>query len=402
MGFISGYPKDVDISLSDKLLGTDAENSSFTKNFEIADVVSFLRTQNIGSQGPIGPQGIQGNTGAAGAVGPAGLNWQGTWVSGTTYFENDAVSYNGASWFLYTVDNDGSENESPQDDTSHWALLASQGATGPVGVQGPTGAQGPSGTTTYTEESKNTNSLSVAENPATPTSKITKNFTRAYVTSAIDNFLGLSNIGKVTGDFFVVQNKSTTLDLVIVPIDYARFLQPSGFASQVNFTLGPNRYARFTLTDTTSGSDKVFMVEVINPLGAVGIVKTTKITITEAQILNMFSSPVSILQSFQAGVIRIPTSIICKRASSIGTAYTVAANQFKLSNNYGDTFTMNFFNTPLSSVNGSSFTLLSIYGLNAATNSLEAMEYFLGAYTSNPTAGTGDIDIYITYNEIRL
>jgi len=399
MGFISGYPKDVDISLSDKLLGTDAENSSFTKNFEIADVVSFLRTQNIGSQGPQGPQGVQGNTGAAGAVGPAGLNWQSAWVSGTSYVADDAVGYGGASWFCILATSGAT---TPDLDTTHWALLASQGANGPAGVAGPTGAQGPSGTTTYTEESKNTNSLSVAGNPATPTSKITKNFTRAYVTSAIDNFLGLSNIGKVTGDFFVVQNKSTTLDLVIVPIDYARFLQPSGFASQVNFTLGPNRYARFTLTDTTSGSDKVFMVEVINPLGAVGIVKTTKITITEAQILNMFSSPVSILQSFQAGVIRIPTSIICKRASSIGTAYTVAANQFKLSNNYGDTFTMNFFNTPLSSVNGSSFTLLSIYGLNAATNSLEAMEYFLGAYTSNPTAGTGDIDIYITYNEIRL
>lgn len=149
MGKISSYPKDVDISLTDKLLGTDAENSSFTKNFEVSDVVSFLRTQSIGSQGPIGPQGIQGATGPAGAVGPAGLNWQGTWVSGTLYNQNDAVSYNGASWFLYTIDNEGSENESPQDNASNWALLASQGATGPAGAQGPTGAQGPQGSFAY-------------------------------------------------------------------------------------------------------------------------------------------------------------------------------------------------------------------------------------------------------------
>ena len=400
MARISTYPKDTNISLTDKLLGSDAENSLSTKQFEITDVVSFLRTQNIGSQGPIGPQGIQGTAGVAGPIGPAGLTWQGAWVSMGSYFPDDVVSFNGASYFCLNEIADSTE--SPYDDTTNWALLASQGATGPAGAQGPTGAQGPSGTTTYTEESKNTNSSSIAGNPATTTSKITKNFTRAYVTSAIDNFLGLSNIGKVTGDFFVVQNKSTTLDLVIIPIDYARFLQPNGFSSQINFTLGPNRYARFTLTDTTSGSDKTFMVEVINPLGAVGVVKTQKITITEAQILNMFSSPVSILQSFQAGVIRIPTSIICKRASSIGTAYTVAANQFSLSNNYGASFTLNFYNTPLSSVNGSSFTLLNIYGLDASTNALEASEYFLGAYVSNPTGGTGDIDIYITYNEITL
>ena len=274
MARISTYPKDTDISLTDRLLGTDAENSLSTKQFEITDVVSFLRTQNLGTQGPRGPQGVQGNPGTAGAVGPAGLNWQGAWVSMGSYFPDDAVGFGGASYFCLNEIADSTE--SPYDDTTNWALLASQGAQGIQGVQGIPGA-------------------------------------------------------------------------------------PS--------------------------SD---------------IVKTKKITITQAQILNMFSSPVSILQSLEAGVIRIPTSIICKRASSVGTAYVVAANQFKLSNNYGASFTMSFYNTPLSSVNGSSFTLLNIYGLDASTNALESSEYFLGAYVSNPTDGTGDINIYITYNEITL
>jgi hypothetical protein len=44
MGFISEYPKDTNISLTDKLLGTDAENSSATKNFEIADFISFVKS----------------------------------------------------------------------------------------------------------------------------------------------------------------------------------------------------------------------------------------------------------------------------------------------------------------------------------------------------------------------
>jgi len=142
MGFISSYPKDTNISLQDKLLGTDAENSLFTKNFEISDFVTFLRTQSIGSQGPTGPQGIQGPVGTPGAVGPAGLTWRGTWVSGTSYIANDAVSYSGASWFCISAT---SGTTTPNLATSNWALLASQGAIGPAGAQGPTGPQGPSG-----------------------------------------------------------------------------------------------------------------------------------------------------------------------------------------------------------------------------------------------------------------
>lgn len=44
MGFISGYLKDTNISLTDKLLGTDADNSLLTKNFEISDLISFIKS----------------------------------------------------------------------------------------------------------------------------------------------------------------------------------------------------------------------------------------------------------------------------------------------------------------------------------------------------------------------
>ena len=90
-------------------------------------------TLTPGPQGPAGPQG---------AVGPAGLEWKGQWVSGTTYYENEAVGFDGASYFLFTEDNVGSQSEDPVTDNNHWALLASQGAVGPQGI---TGAQGPIG-----------------------------------------------------------------------------------------------------------------------------------------------------------------------------------------------------------------------------------------------------------------
>jgi hypothetical protein len=101
-----------------------------------------------GNQGPIGNTGVQGVPGVqgiqgpAGAVGPAGLNWEGAWVSGTSYVVNDAVAYGGASYFCI---NATSGTTNPAADTANWALLASQGAVGPQGIQGLQGIQGVAG-----------------------------------------------------------------------------------------------------------------------------------------------------------------------------------------------------------------------------------------------------------------
>jgi len=96
-----------------------------------------------GEPGPIGPQGEIGLTGAPGAVGPAGLTWQGEWVSGTSYIEDDAVGNNDGSYFCILA-TDGTIE--PYLDTTHWALLALQGAVGPAGEQGPIGPEGPAST----------------------------------------------------------------------------------------------------------------------------------------------------------------------------------------------------------------------------------------------------------------
>jgi len=90
-----------------------------------------------GSQGPIGPQGVPG------PVGPAGLNWQGAWSALGTYVIDDAVGYNGASWFC--IANVGPSATTPDIDPLNWALLASQGSPGSQGPQGIQGVPGPSG-----------------------------------------------------------------------------------------------------------------------------------------------------------------------------------------------------------------------------------------------------------------
>ena len=123
-----------------------------------------------GAQGPAGPQGVPG------PVGPAGLNWQGAWSASGTYVVDDAVGYAGASYFC--IANVGPSAVNPATDTVNWALLASQGATGPQGPQGIQGPVGPSGTgvpgttvgqTTYWNGSQFTPTLTLYNNGGTGT-----------------------------------------------------------------------------------------------------------------------------------------------------------------------------------------------------------------------------------------
>jgi hypothetical protein len=91
-------------------------------------------TSTPGATGPTGATGPMGPAGVAGPVGPAGLNWQGSWSAAGTYVVDDAVGYGGASWFC--IANVGPTATTPNLDPTKWALLASQGAPGPMGPQG--------------------------------------------------------------------------------------------------------------------------------------------------------------------------------------------------------------------------------------------------------------------------
>jgi hypothetical protein len=107
---------------------------------DIADYTAALIAAN---PGPTGAQGIQGPAGVPGPVGPAGLTWRGTFTPGTSYILNDAVGYNGASYYCILAT---SSVTVPSANTTNWALLASQGAIGPQGAQGPTGPAGANNT----------------------------------------------------------------------------------------------------------------------------------------------------------------------------------------------------------------------------------------------------------------
>jgi hypothetical protein len=145
MARINNYSNDNNLEGTDRLVGTDSAGN-ITKNFTLQKLADFVLGEgSVGPQGPTGatgatgPQGPQGPQGVAGPAGPAGLNWEGAWNKLTSYVEDDAVSYSGASYFCISAVTGSLLNQNPPDDTGHWALLAAEGAQGPQGPQGPAG-----------------------------------------------------------------------------------------------------------------------------------------------------------------------------------------------------------------------------------------------------------------------
>lgn len=98
-----------------------------------------------GGVGPAGPQGPEGPQGVPGPTGATGLIWRDTWDSGVDYLANDAVFYDGASWF---ASEDPPVAEIPSEASAYWWPLALQGTPGAQGEQGLPGAPGSDATLT--------------------------------------------------------------------------------------------------------------------------------------------------------------------------------------------------------------------------------------------------------------
>jgi hypothetical protein len=156
-----------------------------TQPYTVEDLAA---TVGIGSEGP---QGVEGPAGPPGPVGPVGLEWQGAWDEDSSYAADDAVGYDGASYFCILAI-DTTSNPAPDEDITHWALLASQGAIGPQGAQGPTGPQGASGGAGTLQQT--------VDNGNTISDGFTTMSVAADTISAFDFLGGLIEISTVPGD----------------------------------------------------------------------------------------------------------------------------------------------------------------------------------------------------------
>lgn len=89
--------------------------------------------------------GQQGQAGANGAA----LAYQGNWVSGGSYTEDDLVT-NGGSTYACIADHTAAASDEPGvgvNTATYWTLFVAKGDTGDTGATGATGATGPQGDT---------------------------------------------------------------------------------------------------------------------------------------------------------------------------------------------------------------------------------------------------------------
>ena len=180
-----------------------------SKYYDTAISFKSLETQlggagGVGPQGPAGPPGANGAPGATGATGPigpagpvgaAGLNFVGTWSSGTAYNPNDVVFYDGSS---YVAANAVGPSATPPDtDTANWDFLALQGLDGP---QGPIGPIGPAGASLWSP------AVSLTFNTASSTIDLSTGNT-FLITVTTDTTVSMTLPGSPIGDYiFIIDN----------------------------------------------------------------------------------------------------------------------------------------------------------------------------------------------------
>lgn len=129
------------------------------------------------------------------------------------------------------------------------------------------------------------------------------------------------------------------------------------------------------------------------------ITKVLKTTITSAQVLQLFTTPVTILNSNNPLTVAYPINVYIKR--NAGNAYTLAANSFSIINDFDATLTANLNPNPLTGTQAGYFQSSVSPNQNLSGGDKNVL-YKLKAVAGDPTLGTGDLEVYVTYIEITL
>lgn len=331
---------------------------SKTEYFSIEDLVSAVEP------GPAGPQGVQGPAGPLGPVGPAGLQWRGAWVSGTSYIANDAVGYNGASWFCISAT---SGTQSPNLATANWALLASQGAQGIQGVQGPTGPQGPQGANQTLQQTVDLGNV-ISDGVRTQT--FYANLNRFDNTSS--GAFGIFGLGTISRSDISGNTQNVNLPSSL-----------SGGFKSINF---PNSNGTVALT---------------SDIPALGL-KAIQVNITQAEILNS-SGFTKLLVAPVTGKVLIPISISVYR-KSVGTGYTIS-NSVRLFSDDGSSSSS--IGTALDGAFQNSVAGAVMQSITSSFNTVVVSGNSLKLVSGNLlspsiiTGGTGDLIVSIVYSEVN-
>lgn len=153
-----------------------------------------------------------------------------------------------------------------------------------------------------------------------------------------------------------------------------------------------------SLSNADDGANRVLMMDYVDQQNVVKVVKTT---ITQAQIRQLFTTPVTILDGFTPEL-KYPINVYIRR--NVGNGYTLADNNFSVVDEGGVVIDSNIGAAFLAfNYSGSTGFTQKTINVNVSSGSEDRRYlYKLKANVGNPTIGTGTIDVYVTYVEITL
>jgi hypothetical protein len=213
-----------------------------------------------------------------------------------------------------------------------------------------------------------------------------------------------------TSSFFKLPNTTTIGKEIIIDVRgtncsiYGFTPGDTAFETNVNGASGQLQPKSNNLIRLTSIATNFWLVEFLQRetalLPGTQTVKVVKTTITSAQVLQLSTTPITILNSNNPLTIAYPTNIYIKRKP--GTPYTLVNNLFQVINDVYTVLGGNLNPNPLQNTEGFFQSAISTNQNISGTGVYKNTSYKLSAATGDPVGGTGDLDVYVTYVEITL
>mgnify|MGYP000884514548 CR=1 FL=1 len=131
--------------------------------------------------------------------------------------------------------------------------------------------------------------------------------------------------------------------------------------------------------------------------GGISVVKNIKVSLTSPQILNLFSTPLTIIPAVTGKVLIIAN--IFQKYTHISSPYT--SNTWRIGYNSQSFGFVGFSPVITSADNAEGFNPVSP---SSSTSGLTfiGLPLVLGCQSANPSGGDGTLDLYITYYEITI
>lgn len=128
------------------------------------------------------------------------------------------------------------------------------------------------------------------------------------------------------------------------------------------------------------------------------VVKKVKVSLSSAQILNLFTTPIELIPAV-TGKLLVP-QFLFQKYTHVSSAYTTSG-LFRIGLG-----TISFGFSAFGAVITSADNAEGLNNLNYSTSTsgltYENLPIVVGATSANPTGGNGTLDLYLTYLEITL